>query len=67
MIAIRKLHPIYKIRVANYLCQKGNDIVSITDDENDPTGRYKCIWFVETEKFLEDLSNYTKQNRKEKK
>ena len=58
----KKLYPIYKIKLVNYLVRCGHVIEYITDDERDPSGRYKCIWFTETDKLKEDLSEYTKVN-----
>lgn len=53
---------IYTLKLANYLCKHGIDMVGVYDNAED--SRYKVFLFPDTEKTKKLIDKYTTQQRK---
>lgn len=60
----KKVFTVYTLRMANYLCRKGHDIIGITDEKKDSTKYYKVLFFEDTDELRKDIYEYTKLNSK---
>lgn len=58
-----RLFPVFTIKMVNYLCKKGYEIKSISD--NDLDTHYKVVYFEDSKNLRKDIREFTTLHNQE--